>query len=65
MGALRSAQASGALGGRSLLQCDEAGNIDPYLQGPGVWLVRTSYCAMIGERYGLEQSASGYVLHKK
>lgn len=65
MGALRSAQASGELRGRSLLQCDEAGNIDPYLQGPGAWLVRTSYCAMVGERYALEQRALGYVLHKK
>ena len=65
MGALRSAQASGALPGRSLLQCDEAGNIDPYLQGPGVWLVRTSYCGMIAERYALEEMASGYVLHRK
>ena len=65
MGALRSAQASGALRGRSLLPCDEAGNIDPYLQGPGAWLVRTSYCATLTERYGLEEKASGYVLYKK
>ncbi|HEX8595676.1 MAG TPA: glycosyltransferase family 39 protein [Pseudomonas sp.] len=65
MGALRSAQAVGALQGRALEMCDEVKDIKVFLEGHGAYLARTSYCAMIGDKYALENSAVGYALHSK
>ncbi|WP_426139799.1 protein O-mannosyl-transferase family [Pseudomonas sp. DWP3-1-2] len=65
MGALRSAQAIGALQGRTLEMCDEVADISVYLEGSGAFLARTSYCGMIGDKYALESSAVGYALHGK
>ncbi|TDV72171.1 DUF2723 domain-containing protein [Pseudomonas sp. LP_7_YM] len=64
-GALRSAQASGLLKGRVFESCDEVKNIDHYLQGPGAFLARTSYCAMIADRFTLETLPVGYELRAK
>lgn len=65
MGALRSAQASGALQGRKLDMCEEVDDIKVFLAGQGAFLTRTSYCAMIGERFELENTVVGYALHGK
>jgi len=65
MGALRSAQASGRLENRTLQMCEEVADIQVYLNGPGAYLARTSYCAMIGERFVLKGSAVGYALQGK
>jgi hypothetical protein len=65
MGALRSAQASGKLQNRTLQMCEEVADIQVYLRGPGAFLTRTSYCAMIGERFVLKGSAVGYALQGK
>jgi hypothetical protein len=65
MGALRSAQASGALLGRTLEMCEEVSDIKVFLAGPGAYLTRTSYCAMIGERFVLENAVVGYALQSR
>jgi hypothetical protein len=65
MGALRSAQASGALQGRTLEMCEEVSDIKVFMHGPGAYLTRTSYCAMIGARFLLENAAVGYALHDR
>lgn len=65
MGALRSAQASGALQGRTLEMCEEVSDIKVFLTGPGAFLARTSYCAMIGERFVLEDAVVGYALQSR
>jgi hypothetical protein len=65
MGALRSAQVVGALPRRRLEMCDEVADIKVFLEGQGAFLARTSYCAMIGDRYALEDSKVGYALHSK
>lgn len=65
MGALRSAQASGALQGRTLEMCEAVSDINVFLTGPGAFLARTSYCAMIGERFVLESARVGYALQSK
>ncbi|MGV6395347.1 DUF2723 domain-containing protein [Pseudomonas caspiana] len=65
MGALRSAQASGRLENRTLKMCEEVADIQVYLNGPGAFLARTSYCNMIGERFVLKGSAVGYALQGK
>jgi hypothetical protein len=64
-GALRSAQASGLLKGRTFESCDEVKDIDHYLQGPGAFLARTSYCGMIADRFTLETLPVGYELRAK
>jgi hypothetical protein len=64
-GALRSAQASGLLKGRTFELCEEVQDIDTYLKGPGAYLARTSYCDMIGERFALETLPVGYELRVK
>ena len=64
-GALRSAQASGLLKGRNFESCEEVANIDAYLNGPGAYLARTSYCGMIADRFTLETLAVGYELRAK
>lgn len=64
-GALRSAQAGGMLKGRQFKSCDEVTNIDNYLNGPGAYLVRTSYCGMIADRFTLETLPVGYELKAK
>ncbi|MFY1667840.1 DUF2723 domain-containing protein [Pseudomonas sp. Pseu.R1] len=64
-GALRSAQASGLLKGRTFELCEEVQNIDGYLNGPGAYLARTSYCDAIGERFALETLPLGYELRVK
>lgn len=65
MGALRSAQAIGALEGRTLETCDEVKDIKVFLEGSGAYLARTSYCGMIGDKYALEDSVVGFALHNK
>jgi hypothetical protein len=65
LGALRSAQASGLLQGRTFESCEEAGNIDSFLQGPGAYLARTSYCGGITDNYQLDNNVVGYALHAK
>lgn len=65
MGALRSAQANGELQNRTLEMCEEVADIQVYLNGPGAFLTRTSYCAMIGERFVLRNSKVGYALQGK
>lgn len=65
MGALRSAQASGALQGRTLEMCEEVNDIKVFLAGHGAFLTRTSYCAMIGERFVLENAVVGYALQSR
>lgn len=65
MGALRSAQASGALPGRTLEMCEEVNDIKVFLTGPGAFLTRTSYCAMISERFVLENAVVGYALQSR
>ncbi|NBB10077.1 DUF2723 domain-containing protein [Pseudomonas sp. SLFW] len=64
-GALRSAQASGLLKGRTFELCEEVANIDAYLKGPGAYLARTSYCGMIADRFTLETLPVGYELRVK
>ena len=64
-GALRSAQASGLLKGRTFELCEEVQNIDAYLKGPGAYLARTSYCGMIADRFMLETLPVGYELRVK
>jgi len=64
-GALRSAQASGLLKGRTFELCEEVKDIDHYLKGPGAYLARTSYCDAIGERFALETLPVGYELRVK
>lgn len=64
-GALRSAQASGMLKGRTFESCDEVANIDEFLKGPGAYLARTSYCGMIADRFTLETLPVGYELRAK
>lgn len=65
MGALRSAQASGKLQNRTLEMCEEVADIQVYLNGPGAFLTRTSYCGMIGERFVLKGSTVGYALQNR
>lgn len=65
MGALRAAQASGALQGRTLEMCEEVKDIKVFLAGPGAFLARTSYCTMISERFVLENAVVGYALQSK
>ena len=65
MGALRSAQASGALQGRKLEMCEEVKDIKVFLAGHGAFLTRISYCAMIGERFVLEDAVVGYALQSR
>ena len=64
-GALRSAQASGLLKDRTLQLCDNVGNIDTYLDGPGAYLARTSYCEGIVDQFALETRPVGYALKAK
>lgn len=64
-GALRSAQASGLLKGRTLELCEEVQDIDSYLQGPGAYLARTSYCDVIADRFELQTLPVGYELKAK
>lgn len=64
-GALRSAQVSGLLKGRTFELCEEVQDIDSYINGPGAYLARTSYCDMIGERFALETLPVGYELRVK
>lgn len=64
-GALRSAQASGLLKGRTFESCDEVTNIDQYLKGPGAYLARTSYCGMIADRFTLQALPVGFELRAK
>ncbi|MDH0744752.1 DUF2723 domain-containing protein [Pseudomonas sp. GD03842] len=64
-GALRSAQASGLLKGRTFELCEEVQDIDHYLNGPGAYLARTSYCDVIGQRFALETLPVGYELRVK
>ncbi len=65
IGALRSAQASGLLKGRTFELCEEVLNIDNYLKGPGAYLARTSYCGAIADRFELQALAVGYELRGK
>jgi hypothetical protein len=65
IGALRSAQASGLLKGRTFELCEEVLNIDNYLKGPGAYLARTSYCGAIADRFELQALAVGYELRVK
>jgi hypothetical protein len=65
MGALRSAQAAGALQGRTFESCDNVRDLGLYLQGPGVFLPRTSFCDGLKARYRLEKLALGYQLQGK
>lgn len=65
MGALRAAQASGQLQGRTLEMCEEVNDIKVFLAGHGAFLARTSYCGMIGERFVLEDAVVGYALQSK
>ncbi len=65
IGALRSAQASGLLKGRTFELCEEVQNIDTYLKGPGAYLARTSYCGGIADRFALESLSVGYELKRK
>lgn len=62
MGALRSAQAAGILTDRSLVSCENAQDLSLYLQGPGAFLPRTSYCEGIKARFKLEKLVVGYQL---
>jgi hypothetical protein len=65
LGALRSAQAGGALRGRTLQGCAHATDIGTYLSGAGAYLPRTSFCGNIGEAYGLQQNLLGFRLQAK
>jgi hypothetical protein len=65
LGALRAAQASGQLQGRTLEMCEEVNDIKVFLAGHGAFLARTSYCGMIGERFVLEDAVVGYALQSK
>jgi hypothetical protein len=65
MGALRSAQASGLLKGRTIDLCEGAQNVESYVSGPGAFLPRTSYCPSISERFDLQTLAVGYALRAK
>nr|GFC72054.1 hypothetical protein [Tanacetum cinerariifolium] len=56
-GALRSAQAGGLLKGRTIALCEGAQNIESYLDGPGAFLARTSYCSSISDRFTLQALA--------
>jgi hypothetical protein len=64
-GALRSAQAGGLLKGRTIALCEGAQNIESYLDGPGAFLARTSYCSSISDRFTLQALAVGYELRAK
>jgi hypothetical protein len=64
-GALRSAQASGLLKGRTLESCEGVDNIDAYLNGSGAYLARTSYCSVIADRFALQTMPVGYELRAK
>ncbi|MBD8605028.1 DUF2723 domain-containing protein [Pseudomonas sp. CFBP 8771] len=65
LGALRSAQANGALRGRILQGCEQSTNIPPYLNGAGAFLPRTSFCGNIGEQYRLQENLLGFRLQAK
>ncbi len=65
MGALRSAQAAGALQGRSFESCDNARDLSTYLKGAGAFLPRMSYCDSLTMRYKLEKLVVGYQLSSK
>jgi len=62
MGALRSAQAAGVLKDRTFESCENAQDLSLYLQGPGAFLPRTSYCEGIKARFKLEKLVVGYQL---
>lgn len=64
-GALRSAQASGRLKNRTFELCEEVQDITPYLQGPGAYLARTSYCGVIANRFQLDALPVGYAVKAK
>lgn len=65
LGALRSAQANGALRGRILQGCEQSTNIPPYLNGAGAFLPRTSFCGNIGEQFTLQENLLGFRLQAK
>ncbi|RJX82640.1 DUF2723 domain-containing protein [Pseudomonas sp. LS-2] len=64
-GALRSAQAAGALQNRTFELCEEVQDINAYLEGPGAYLARMSYCGTIADRFDLQTLAVGYELRAK
>jgi hypothetical protein len=64
-GALRSAQASGHLKNRTFELCEEVQDISAYLQGPGAYLARTSYCGVIANRYQLDVLPVGFAVKAK
>lgn len=64
-GALRSAQASGFLKGRTFELCDEVQDITQYVTGPGAYLARTSYCGVIADRFQLDALPVGYAVKPK
>ncbi len=64
-GALRSAQASGLLKNRTFELCEEVQDITAYLQGPGAYLARTSYCGVIADRFQLDALPVGYAVKAK
>ncbi|MFF7706224.1 DUF2723 domain-containing protein [Pseudomonas sp. NPDC007930] len=62
LGALRSAQAAGALKGRVFESCGSARDIGMFVKGPGAYLPRTSFCERIVARYRLDKLLVGYQL---
>lgn len=62
MGALRSAQAAGLLPGRVVQPCDTVNDVSAYIQGPGAFLPRTSFCEGVKARFSLEPVSVGYQL---
>lgn len=67
LGALRSAQASGSLGGRTIGQCEELQDFDvnAFLASSGVYLARTSYCAMVVDQFALTSLNVGFALRAR
>jgi hypothetical protein len=53
------------LKGRTIALCEGAQNIESYLNGPGAFLARTSYCSSISDRFNLQALAVGYELRAK
>ncbi|RMR61577.1 hypothetical protein ALP83_03996 [Pseudomonas syringae pv. actinidiae] len=62
MGAMRSGQAIGLLGGRRLAMCDDNVAIRAALNSNGVYLPRLSYCGTLTQNYRLEEQPVGYSL---
>lgn len=65
MGALRSAQASGLLAGRTVAGCEQPRNLEDYLDGAGVFLPRTSFCGNLNADYRLDPGLLGYRLQAR